>query len=249
MTDRPLAGTKVLIVGGSRGIGYATAAMALEHGAEVAIASRDPGRVEEARRRLEASAGRAVASATVDITDRGGIARLLAEQSPVDHLCLPGSQVYRNRFDNLDETAARAFFDSKFWGPFLAVYDARTRLRRGGSIVLYSGAASRRPLPGYVVGAAIDGAVDALTRSLANELAVNGLRVNCISPGVVETDVTRHNRTEAEFEAWRDHHAGRLPVGRIGRPEECARAAIYLMTNGFVTGEVLHVDGGVETIP
>lgn len=249
MTDRALEGKKVLVIGGSRGIGYATAAMALAEGATVAIASRDPARVETARRGLEASAGRPVGSASVDIADRVGVAALVDAESPVDHLCLPGSQVYRNRFDDLDVGAARAFFDSKFWGPFLAVYDARTRLRRGGSVVLFSGAASRRPLPGYVVGAAIDGALDALTRSLAHELAVDGLRVNCISPGIVETDVTRHNRTEAQFQAWRDHHAARLPVGRIGRPEECARAAVYLMANGFVTGEVLHVDGGLEAVP
>ncbi|MDX1432418.1 MAG: SDR family oxidoreductase [Gammaproteobacteria bacterium] len=244
-----LDGARVLVIGGSRGIGHATAALALEHGAEVIIASRDAGRVAQARRALETAAGRAIESATVDVADRTGVAALVEASAPLDHLCLPGSQVYRNRFDELDEQAARAFFDSKFWGPFLAVYDARTRLRRGGSVVLFSGAASRRPLPGYVVGAAIDGALDALTRSLAHELAANGVRVNCISPGVVETDVTRHQRTEAEFVAWRDHHAARLPVGRIGRPEECAHAALYLMTNGFVTGEVLHVDGGLETIP
>ena len=71
------------------------------------------------------------------------------------------------------------------------MHDARPHLVRGGSVVLYSGAASRRPLPGYVVGAAIDGAIDALTRSLAGTLAADGIRANCISPGIVETDVTQ----------------------------------------------------------
>lgn len=244
-----LEGQKVVVIGGTRGIGLATAAMALERGAEVTVASRDGDRVNEAAALLARRAGRPVGAAVADVTDRDAVAALIDGESPVDHLCLPGSQVYRTHFENLDERAARAFFDSKFWGPFLAAYDSRLRLRRGGSIVLYSGAASRRPLAGYVVGAAIDGAVDALTRSLAHEFGAFGLRVNCISPGIVETDVTRHNRTDAEFEAWRDYHASRLPVGRIGRPEECARAAIYLMSNGFVTGEVLHVDGGVETVP
>lgn len=244
-----LRGQRILVIGGTRGIGLATAAMALEHGAEVTVASRNADRVNEAAGVLARGAGRPVDSAIVDVTDRDAVTSLIDSRSPIDHLCLPGSQVYRTRFENLDEAAARAFFDSKFWGPFLAAYDARERLRRGGSVVLYSGAASRRPLPGYVVGAAIDGAIDALARSLAQELGPHGLRVNCISPGIVETDVTRHGRTEAEFEAWRDHHAARLPVGRIGRPEECAQAAIYLMSNGFVTGEVLHVDGGVETVP
>lgn len=249
MTNGELAGQKVVIIGGTRGIGYATAAMAIDCGAKVVVASRDPETVAEAARALEERAGQPIASAVVDVTDRAALAALLAGHAPIDHLCLPGSQVYRTRFDDLDEAAARAFFDQKFWGPFFAAYDARQHLRRGGSMVLYSGAASRRPLPGYVVGAAIDGAVDAATRALASELAASGLRVNAISPGIIETDVTRHRRSEEEFERWRDHHAGRLPAGRIRRPEECARAAIYLMTNGFVTGEVLHVDGGVEAIP
>jgi NAD(P)-dependent dehydrogenase (short-subunit alcohol dehydrogenase family) len=246
---RELDGQKVIVIGGTRGLGYATAAMALERGAAVVVASRDPQRVAEARRTLRASGGDAVEGEPLDVTDRAAVRAFLDRHAPFDHLCLPGSQAYRTTFEETDEPAARAFFDQKFWGPFLACWEARTKLRPGGSIVLYSGAASRRPLTGYVIGAAIDGAIDALTRSLANELGRYRLRINAISPGIIETDVTRLNRTEAEFAAWRDHHAGRLPVGRIGRPEEAASAALYLMTNGFVTGEVLNLDGGLEAIP
>jgi NAD(P)-dependent dehydrogenase (short-subunit alcohol dehydrogenase family) len=246
---RELDGQKVVVIGGTRGLGYATAAMALDHGATVVVASRNPKRVAEAVRTLAERNAGPVEGAPVDGTDRAAVRAFLDRHAPFDHLCLPGSQAYRTSFEETDEAAARAFFDQKFWGPFLACYEARTKLRPGGSIVLYSGAASRRPLAGYVIGAAIDGAIDALTRSLAHELGRYKLRVNAISPGIIETDVTRLNRTEAEFEAWRDHHGGRLPVGRIGRPEEAAGAALYLMTNGFVTGEVLNVDGGLEAIP
>jgi NAD(P)-dependent dehydrogenase (short-subunit alcohol dehydrogenase family) len=244
-----LEGKKVVIVGGTRGIGFATAQMALAAGAEVVIASRDPAKVAAATATLHKVSPGKITGDPVDVTDRAGIRRFLERHAPFDHLCLPGSQAYRMRFEETDEAEARAFFDQKFWGPFFAVFEARTFLRVGGSAVLYSGAASRRPLSGYVVGAAIDGAIDALTRSLALELARYRLRVNAISPGIIETDVTRLNRTQEEFEAWRDHHAARLPVGRIGRPEECAGAALYLMTNGFVTGQVLNVDGGLESIP
>ena len=186
-----LAGTRVVIVGGTRGIGLATALAALQAGAEVVVASRSAESVARARRSLEEAVGRAVAGEALDVTDRPAVRAFIAAHAPVHHLCLPGSQAWRATFDDLDEAAARAFFDSKFWGPFLAVHDARPHLVRGGSVVLYSGAASRRPLPGYVVGAAIDGAIDALTRSLAGTLAADGIRANCISPGIVETDVTQ----------------------------------------------------------
>jgi len=244
-----IAGKKIVIIGGTRGIGYATAEMALAHGAEVVVASRNPENLARAARHLADRTGREPATERVDVTDRAEVARMLDRHAPFDHLCLPGSQPYRTSFEQLDERAARAFFDQKFWGPFLACCDARSRMRRGGSVVLYSGAASRRPLAGYVMGAAIDGALDGATRALALEFGRYGLRVNAISPGIVETDVTRLNRSEAEFQAWVRHHSERLPVGRIGRPEECAQAALYLMSNGFVTGTVLNVDGGLESIP
>jgi NAD(P)-dependent dehydrogenase (short-subunit alcohol dehydrogenase family) len=244
-----LEGKKVVIIGGTRGLGFATAEMALEAGADVVVASRSPEKVRTAKERLVARGRGSVAAECVDGSDRAAVRDFLARHAPFDHLCLPGSQAYRTSFEETDEAAARAFFDQKFWGPFLAVYEARRMLSQGGSIVLYSGAASRRPLAGYVVGAAIDGAMDALTRSLAHEFGRYGVRVNAISPGIVETDVTRLNRCEEEFQAWCRHHGERLPVGRIGRPEECARAALYLMTNGFVTGQVLNVDGGLESIP
>lgn len=247
--DRKLEGKKVIIIGGTRGLGLATAQMALDHGASVVVASRSDAKVAAARRLLEARGGGAVAAETLDGARRMEVRRFLDAHAPFDHLCLPGSQAYRTSFEDMDEAAARAFFDQKFWGPFFAVFEARGKIRPGGSIVLYSGAASRRPLQGYVVGAAIDGAIDALTRSLALEFGRHGVRVNAISPGIVETDVTRLDRTEEEFEAWCRHHGERLPVGRIGRPEECASAALYLMTNGFVTGQVLNVDGGLESIP
>jgi NAD(P)-dependent dehydrogenase (short-subunit alcohol dehydrogenase family) len=245
-----LEGKKVIIIGGSTGIGYATAELALEHGADVVITSRDGSRADRAVAELRAVTGNSrLDGGVVEITKRPAVASFLESQAPFDHLVLPGSTVHRLKFDDLPETESRESFDGKFWGPFWAAYDGRHHIRRGGSIIFYSGAASRRPLEGYVIGAAIDGAIDAATRSLAWEMAKDGIRVNCISPGIILTDIIRRGRTQAEFDAIMKHHAERVPLKRVGDPEECARGALYLMTCGFVTGEVLGIDGGAESAP
>lgn len=243
-----LNGKKVVVIGGSGGIGYATAEMAHGEGADVVLTSRDRGRAEAAAKKIAGTAGR-MTPGVVEVGDRQATAAFLESHGKFDHLILTGSTVHRLAFDALPEKECYESFDSKFWGPFWAAYDGRRHMNKGGSIIFYSGAASRRPLQGYVVGAAIDGALDAATRSLAWELGAEGIRVNCISPGVILTDLIRKGRTQAEFDARMAHHAKRVPLGRIGEPSECANAAIFLMTCGFVTGEVLAVDGGTEAAP
>ncbi|MBT6117783.1 MAG: SDR family oxidoreductase [Rhodospirillaceae bacterium] len=249
MAERELDGKKVVVIGGTKGIGYATAEMALAWGADVVVASRSAENVANAGEALAASAGRPVTAEQLDGMDRAATADFLARHAPFDHLALPGSEVIRMSMEDLDEGKARAYFDSKFWGPFWAAYQARTHIRRGGSITFYSGVANRRPIEGYTMGGAVDGAIDAMTRSLAWEFHEAGIRVNCVSPGIIDTGIGQAIRTAEEWAAWERYNSERQPVRRLGHPEECARAGLYLMTNGFVTGEILAVDGGVESIP
>lgn len=243
-----LDGKKVIVIGGSGGIGYATAELAHREGAHVVLTSRDKGRAEAAAAKLAGKSGR-IATGAVEVGDRKATAAFLAHHGKFDHLVLTGSTVHRLVFEALPEKESRESFDSKFWGPFWAAYDGRHHINKGGSVIFYSGAASRRPLRGYVVGAAIDGAIDAATRSLAWEMGQIGVRVNCISPGVILTDLIRKGRTQKEFDERMAEHSKRVPAGRVGEPAECANAALFLMTCGFVTGEVLAVDGGAEAAP
>lgn len=242
-----LAGKKVIVIGGSAGIGLATACHALKAGAAVAISARGEERLSRAAESLKREGGQ-VAHEALDMRDRAAVAAYLKRQAPFDHLILSGATVYRTTYADMEEDKAKGSLDAKFWGPFWAAYDARAHIRRGGSIVFYSGLANRRPVPGYVIGAVIDGALDAVTRSLANELAPRGIRVNCISPGIIETAYVERIPPEVKEELF-GTYARKVPVGRVGQADDCALAAMYLMTNGFVTGEVIAVDGGVESAP
>jgi NAD(P)-dependent dehydrogenase (short-subunit alcohol dehydrogenase family) len=242
-----LEGKKVVIIGGSYGMGYATAELALDAGAVVAIAARTPEKLAEASRQLTGRSGRAVPWRALRIEDRPAVAAFLADCAPFDHLVLPGSTVKPILYDDLTDQTAREAFESKFWGPFWAACDARPHLRAGGSIVFFTGVAAKRPVKGYIMGACINGALNAATRSLALEFAKLGCRVNTIAPGLCDTPLNdllhAHDKEERYVRM-----AARLPVGRIGHAEDCAKGALYLMTNGYVTAQVLGIDGGQEVM-
>jgi NAD(P)-dependent dehydrogenase (short-subunit alcohol dehydrogenase family) len=242
-----LEGRKVVIIGGSYGMGYATAEMAIDAGAAVAIAARGEGKLAEAAQALQARGGREVPWQALQVEDRPAVAEFLAGCAPFDHLVLPGSTVKPILYDDLTDETARESFESKFWGPFWAAYDARPHLRRGGSIVFFTGVAAKRPVKGYIMGACINGALNAATRSLALEFATHGVRVNTIAPGLCDTplnDILHAHDKEERYATF----AKRLPVGRIGHAEDCAMGAMYLMCNGYVTAQVLGIDGGQEVM-
>jgi NAD(P)-dependent dehydrogenase (short-subunit alcohol dehydrogenase family) len=243
-----LDGKKVVVVGGSAGMGLATAEMAIDCGAEVAIAARNPERLAAAAKALTARGKRAVPWQALGIEDRPAVAGFLKAHAPFDHLVLPGSTVKPLLYEELSDADAREAFDSKFWGPFWAAYDARPLMRRGGSVVFFSGVAAERPVKGYVMGACINGALNAAVRSLALEFGPLGVRCNVIAPSLIDTPLLDTLHAHDKQERCRGL-AARLPVGRIGTAQEAAMAAVFLMANGYVDGQVLGLDGGHLSIP
>jgi len=243
-----LDGKKVVVVGGSAGMGLATAEKAVECGAEVAIAARNPERLAAAAAMLAARGKRVVPWQPLAIEDRPAVAAFLRASAPFDHLVLPGSTVKPLLYEELSDANAREAFDSKFWGPFWSAHDARLLMRRGGSVVFFSGVAAERPVKGYVLGACINGALNAAVRSLALEFGPLGLRCNAIAPSLVDTPLLDALHAHDKEERCRAL-AARLPVGRIGTADEAAMAAIFLMANGYVDGQVLGLDGGHLSIP
>jgi len=213
----------------------------------VAIAARGAAGLEAASSTLHARGGHSVPWRALQVEDRAAVAAFLAECAPFDHLLMPGSTVKPILYDDLTGENAREAFESKFWGPFWAAFDARPHLRRGGSIVFFTGVAAKRPVKGYIMGACINGALNAATGSLALEFARIGVRVNTIAPGLCDTplnDILHAHDKEERYRAM----AARLPVGRVGHAEDCAMGAIYLMCDGFVTAQVLGIDGGQQVM-
>ncbi|MHB1133083.1 MAG: SDR family oxidoreductase [Chloroflexota bacterium] len=232
-----LAGKTVVVIGGSSGLGLGIAKLAATQGAHVIIASRTAEKLERAKAEIQGS----VEARVLDVRDEAAVEAFFAAVGDLDHLATPGNEGARGPFLEMPTSKARGGFDSKFWGQYLAARYAAPRIRAGGSIVLVSGGNSVRPGKNSVAMAAINAAVEGLARGLAVELAP--LRVNCVSPGLVETPLWESIPEERRQEMY-GRGALETLVGRTGRPEDIARAAIYLMENGYASGNTLFVDGG-----
>ncbi len=233
-----LHGTRVVVLGGTAGIGLATARSAAGAGAQVVVASHNKARVDQALSDLPpGTEGHAV-----DLTDEAAVASLFTHIGAFDHLVYTaGDPLTLGELSALDFPTMRAALDVRVWAALTAVKHARPWLRTGGSITLTTGAAGRRPTAGWAVAASSCGAVESLTRALAVELAP--IRVNAVMAGMVKTDLWAPIAGPAAAELY-EQTGRRLPVGRVGEPDDVAAAYLYLMTNGFSTGAIVEVDGG-----
>ncbi|HEY9338931.1 MAG TPA: SDR family oxidoreductase [Kribbella sp.] len=227
----------VVIVGGSSGMGRALAAELVAQGSEVTVAGRSADKLDDVRREL------GVRTVAMDVGVEQDIERLFAVTGTVSHIVTTAADVggAYQPIAAYDVRAARSAVDSKLLGPLLLAKHGAPLLEPGGSIVFTSGIAAYRPGPRASLLAALNGALASLAAALAVELAP--LRVNVVSPGWVDTPIWQDVAGDAAPETLAAM-AARLPVGRIGRTQDIAAAIIALLRNGFITGTVLHADGG-----
>jgi NAD(P)-dependent dehydrogenase (short-subunit alcohol dehydrogenase family) len=237
-----LDGTRVVVLGGTSGIGLAVARAALSAGAEVVVASSRSGSVAKALAEL----GDGASGDVVDLLDAATTRQFLAGVGPFDHLVYTaGEALTMMPLDALEIDRARDFFQVRYFGALTAVQAARPLLRPGGSITLTSGTAGERPGPGWAVPASLCGATNSMTRALAVELAP--LRVNAVAPGVVRSPLWSSMSEEQRERFYADLGAA-LPVGRVGEVDDIARAYLFCMTEPFATGSVFTVDGGAVLV-
>lgn len=229
---------RVLVIGGSSGMGLATARAAAQAGAIVTITSTAADRLDAALAALP----HGCAGEVVDLRDDDAIANLFDHVGELHHLVITaGDAVRPSPLAGTPVAELRRLLDVRFWGTVAAIQHALPHLVPDGSITLTSGTIAARPAPGSAVMAAGAAAIEGLTRGLAVELAP--VRVNAVRPGVVRTpmwDAVPDEQRTAVFESL----AARTLVGAVGTAEQIAAAHVYLMENDFVTGTVLTLDGG-----
>lgn len=234
-----LTGERVVILGGTSGIGLATARLSALAGARVIVAGRDAAKLERALAELpERCEGRCV-----DATDRAGLDRLAAALGRIDHLVLAvAAGGGAGSFRDLDLAALRRVVEGKAWAFLESLQAFLPTLRSDGSVTLVTAATARAAFPGTAGIAFNNGALNAIVPPLAVELAP--LRVNAVCPGVIETPIFAR-WPEAERERF-FARARAAPLARPGCPEEVARAILFLIEDPYVTGVMLEVDGGMR---
>jgi NAD(P)-dependent dehydrogenase (short-subunit alcohol dehydrogenase family) len=231
-----LEGASVVVLGGSSGMGLATAKMAREAGARITIAGRDAERLDAAATEL----GGDVATVSVDVADENAVAKMFDELERVDHVAtLAGAAVY-GRITELEVADMHRPMDVRLWGSIHVAKHAAPRMN-GGSITFCSGVAAEQPVSGRAIGTATTAAAEALGRALALELAP--IRVNTVRPGAIDTPMLKRAMGD-RYDELIAAEAQRLPAGRVGEPDDIARAIVFFMTSPFITGVTLTVDGG-----
>jgi NAD(P)-dependent dehydrogenase (short-subunit alcohol dehydrogenase family) len=233
---------RVVVVGGSSGIGLAVAQQAALQGAEVVIASSNQERVQTA---VE-SVGGEVQGHAVDVSNERAVATFFSKLGAFDHLVFTaGDSLHLHDLAATDLGQARGAFELRYWAALAAVKYGSPQIRKEGSIVLTTGIAGQRPQKGWVIAASVCGTIEALTRALAVELAP--IRVNAVSPGIVRTNLWQ-NMSAPNRERLFESVGNSLPVGRVGEASEIAQAYLFLMQEGFSTGQTVVVDGGAVLV-
>ena len=229
-------GKNVVIIGGTSGIGLATAVAAQEAGATVYAAGRSQDKIDDCK-----AAHPGIHFRQVDTHDPDGLGTLFAEAGPIDHLvgAATGATRTNGPFMSQTDDQFRAAFD-KFWGYTHVVRQGVPHVQPAGSITLVSGTPARKCNPGMISVSCTGCAVEGFIRALTPELAP--IRINGVAPGIIDTPMFDHfgDKKAATLGAI----GANFPLGRVGHPSEVAQAIMLCMTNDYMTGVVIDVDGG-----
>ena len=229
---------RVVVTGATGGIARATIRHLLDVGADVVVSARSETKLAGVVDDFDG----AVDGHVMDLTDQDSIAAFFEKTGPFHHLVTPAASSMFAPIRAMDFDGARNIVDTKQWGQLLCVHFGSQQISDGGSITLFSGTVTQKPLEGATMFAAVGGATEAAARIWAFELAP--VRVNTVVPGIIDTPVWPALVGDEASRGTLDTLAGVIPVGRVGTPEDIAKAVLFLIDNSFVNGHSLVVDGG-----
>ena len=238
--SRTLAGQTVVVLGGTAGIGLETARRARADGADVVLTARNPDRLREVGRELEAKVE------AFDVTNLDRLQRFFEDlPGPVDHVLVTGPGPYYALLQDFDFDKARRDVEAHLFLPMQIARHATGRVRPGGTLLFVSGTGGRRTAPGLSLIGALTAAMPALTKNLALELAP--IRVNLIAAGFVDTPLSATLLGD-QLDARREQLRSTLPIRRVVGPADVAALAVHLMANTAVTGATFDIDGGQQLV-
>jgi NAD(P)-dependent dehydrogenase (short-subunit alcohol dehydrogenase family) len=251
--DLQLAGKTVLITGGSKGIGRATAEVLAEEGCNLILVARGPALLEEAAAAIRTQRQVNVRTIPADLSSDAAVRKVVAEAGDIDILVNNAGAIPPGDLAGVDDAKWRQAWDLKVFGyiSFCREIYARMKARKAGVIINVIGAAGEKFPTNYIAGAAGNASLMAFTRALGKGAPADGLRVVAINPGPVETDrlvMLRRAEAQQKFgdpDRWRELTAG-MPFGRAATPREIGNAVAFLASpvSAYTTGTVLTIDGG-----
>ncbi|TVY38072.1 Short-chain dehydrogenase/reductase [Lachnellula occidentalis] len=240
-----LVNKKVVVVGGTSGIGFGAAQAFIDAGSKVIVISSNQGRVDEAVKRLNSPNASGIVG---NVREEEPFIEALRGLAPVDHIVFSGvDKIIRGKLEELNLDDAKFLFGVKFWGAVtigkaVKKYDI---INPGGSLTLTSGTAALKPGKGASTGGALNGGVISLTKGLAGDLAEKKIRVNVVTPGLVKSELwTKMGQTEQEQQETFKKTS--LPVGFVATPDDIAEAYLYLAKADYATGTSVEIDGGAQ---
>jgi 2-hydroxycyclohexanecarboxyl-CoA dehydrogenase len=246
-----------IVTGAASGIGRATAKR-LAKRMTVVAADRDAAGLADTVGAIEAAGGNAIAI-KVDVTSGQSVRDMIAQVDaaveatgdPVEAALFAAGIFIKGPVDDITEDDWDRMMDTHVKGTFLCCQAVLARMvKRGiGAIVTMSSDFAVMAVPDGAAYCAAKSAIYSMTKSLALEFAGNGIRVNALGPGPIDTPILRSGRSEAEYQAARVSIAARLPLGRLGQPEDVAAAADFLLSEraGYINGQIIHPNGGQQT--
>ena len=241
--DPELLGQTVVVIGGSAGIGLETARRARAEGADVVLVARDPSRLEQAARDVDARS-----TAAFDATDGPALQRFFADLSaPIDHVMVTGpGPSYVPLLEMTADQVRGELGDHVVLGLEVA-RNAAPKMRAGGTLILMGGTGGRRIHRGLGLASAATATLPPFTATLALELAP--IRVNLIAAGFVDTPLSAtYFKDAADLEKRREDLRTNLPIGRVVGPADVAALAVHIMTNTALTGATYDIDGGQQFV-